>query len=58
MLAWQRDTGADLTKVNVHGGAIALGHPLGANGARIMTTLKRGRDGTGRYTLKRPRKHS
>jgi acetyl-CoA acyltransferase len=39
VLAWQRETGADLDKVNVHGGAIALGHPLGASGARIMTTL-------------------
>ncbi len=36
---WQRETGADMTKVNVHGGAIALGHPLGASGARLMTTL-------------------
>jgi acetyl-CoA C-acetyltransferase len=39
VLAWQRETGADLAKVNVNGGAIALGHPLGANGARLMTTL-------------------
>ncbi len=39
VLAWQRETGADLTKVNVNGGAIALGHPLGATGARLMTTL-------------------
>ena len=39
VLAWQRETGADLSTVNVHGGAIALGHPLGASGARIMTTL-------------------
>jgi acetyl-CoA acyltransferase len=39
VLAWQRETGADLAKVNVHGGAIALGHPLGASGARITTTL-------------------
>jgi acetyl-CoA acetyltransferase family protein len=39
VLAWQRETGADLHKVNVNGGAIALGHPLGASGARIMTTL-------------------
>lgn len=36
---WQRDIGADMNKVNVHGGAIALGHPLGASGARLMTTL-------------------
>jgi acetyl-CoA acyltransferase len=39
VLAWQRETGASLDKVNVHGGAIALGHPLGASGARLMTTL-------------------
>ncbi len=36
---WQREIGADMAKVNVHGGAIALGHPLGASGARLMTTL-------------------
>ncbi|WP_405487072.1 thiolase family protein [Nocardia sp. NBC_00511] len=39
VLAWAHDTGADLSKVNVNGGAIALGHPLGASGARIATTL-------------------
>ena len=39
VLAWQRETGADLDRVNVSGGAIALGHPLGATGARLMTTL-------------------
>ena len=38
-LAWAHDTGADLAKTNVDGGAIAIGHPLGASGARIMTTL-------------------
>jgi acetyl-CoA acyltransferase len=37
--AWLRETGADWDKVNVNGGAIALGHPLGASGARLMTTL-------------------
>lgn len=36
---WKREIGADMSKVNVHGGAIALGHPLGASGARLMTTL-------------------
>jgi acetyl-CoA acetyltransferase family protein len=36
---WKRDTGADMSKVNVNGGAIALGHPLGGSGARLMTTL-------------------
>ena len=39
VLAWQKETGADLGKVNVNGGAIALGHPLGATGARLMTTV-------------------
>jgi acetyl-CoA C-acetyltransferase len=39
VLAWQKETSADLEKVNVNGGAIALGHPLGATGARLMTTL-------------------
>jgi acetyl-CoA acetyltransferase family protein len=39
VLAWQRETKADLAQVNVNGGAIALGHPLGASGARLMTTL-------------------
>ncbi|MBV8234828.1 MAG: acetyl-CoA C-acetyltransferase [Acidimicrobiia bacterium] len=39
VLAWQKETGADLAKVNVNGGAIALGHPLGATGVRLMTTL-------------------
>jgi acetyl-CoA acyltransferase len=38
-LAWQKVVGADMSKVNVNGGAIALGHPLGASGARLMTTL-------------------
>jgi acetyl-CoA acetyltransferase family protein len=39
VLAWQRETGADLGKVNVNGGAIAVGHPLGASGARLTTVL-------------------
>ncbi|MFM8236305.1 MAG: acetyl-CoA C-acetyltransferase [Actinomycetota bacterium] len=39
VLAWERETGADPERVNVNGGAIALGHPLGATGARLMTTL-------------------
>ena len=37
--AWAKDTGADVAKTNVNGGAIAIGHSLGASGARIMTTL-------------------
>jgi acetyl-CoA C-acetyltransferase len=52
VLAWQRETGADLRRVNVHGGAIALGHPLGATGARLMTTLLHALERTGgRYGL-------
>lgn len=39
VLAWQKQVGADLAKVNVNGGAIALGHPLGATGIKLMTTL-------------------
>src|SRR5206468_2770029 len=39
ILAWQHDLGADMDKVNLQGGAIALGHPLGCSGARLMTTL-------------------
>jgi len=39
VLAWQRELKADLGRVNVNGGAIALGHPLGATGAKLMTTL-------------------
>ena len=39
VIAWQKETGADLQRVNVNGGAIALGHPLGATGARLMTSL-------------------
>jgi len=39
VLAWQKQTGADLKKTNVNGGAIAMGHPLGASGAILMTRL-------------------
>lgn len=39
VLAWLRETGADRERTNVNGGAIALGHPLGATGAKLMTTL-------------------
>jgi acetyl-CoA C-acetyltransferase len=52
VLAWQKESGADLDKVNVNGGAIALGHPLGATGARLMTTLCNELERTGgRYGL-------
>jgi len=39
VLAWQRSTGADMSRVNVNGGAVAIGHPLGASGARLTTVL-------------------
>ncbi|HEY2689050.1 MAG TPA: acetyl-CoA C-acetyltransferase [Streptosporangiaceae bacterium] len=52
ILAWQRETGADLDRVNTCGGAIALGHPLGATGARLLTTLLHALERTGgRYGL-------
>jgi acetyl-CoA C-acetyltransferase len=52
VLAWAKETGADLARVNVNGGAIALGHPLGATGARLMTTLLNELERTGgRYGL-------
>jgi acetyl-CoA acyltransferase len=39
VLAWLHDTKADLDRLNVNGGGISLGHPLGASGAKLMTTL-------------------
>ena len=52
VLAWADETGADLARVNVNGGAIALGHPLGATGTRLMTTLLHELERTGgRYGL-------
>ena len=51
-LAWLTETGADPKALNVHGGAIALGHPLGGSGARLMTTLVHHlRDSGARYGL-------
>ncbi len=51
-IAWQRELGADPARVNVNGGAVALGHPLGASGARLMTTLVHELQRTGgRYGL-------
>ena len=51
-LAWQAEFGVDETKLNPRGGAIALGHPLGASGARLMTTLLNHLEQTGgRYGL-------
>ncbi|MGQ4618595.1 acetyl-CoA C-acetyltransferase [Nocardia sp. R7R-8] len=52
VIAWERDLKADHTKVNVNGGAIALGHPIGATGTRLMTTLLHELERTGgRYGL-------
>jgi acetyl-CoA acetyltransferase family protein len=52
VLAWGREFDADMSKVNQHGGAIALGHPLGCSGARLMTTLLNTLERTGgRYGL-------
>lgn len=52
VMAWLKETGADPAKVNVNGGAIALGHPLGATGARLMTTMLNELERTGgRYGL-------
>lgn len=51
-LAWQREIGADPDRLNPRGGAIALGHPLGASGGRLMTTMLHALEQTGgRYGL-------
>ncbi|MEO8456846.1 MAG: thiolase family protein [Chloroflexota bacterium] len=52
VLAWKRECGPDMSKVNVNGGAIAIGHPLGATGARLMTTMLHELERTGgRYGM-------
>ncbi|MEY3818215.1 MAG: hypothetical protein RIT00_940, partial [Actinomycetota bacterium] len=52
VLAWEKELHPDMEKVNVNGGAIALGHPLGASGTRLMTTLLNELERTGgRYGL-------
>ncbi len=52
VLAWAKETGADMAKVNVNGGAIALGHPLGCSGTKLMATLLNELERTGgRYGL-------
>ncbi len=52
VLAWAKETGADMDKVNVNGGAIALGHPLGSSGTKLMSTLLNELERTGgRYGL-------
>ena len=52
VLAWQKEHGTDLNKTNVNGGAIALGHPLGCSGTKLMATLLNELERTnGRYGL-------
>jgi acetyl-CoA acetyltransferase len=52
VLAWEREYHPDMTKVNVNGGAIAIGHPTGCSGARLMATLLNELERTGgRYGL-------
>jgi len=52
VLAWQKEHATDLAKTNVNGGAIALGHPLGSSGTKLMTTLLNELERTdGRYGL-------
>lgn len=52
VLAWAREYNPDMEKVNVNGGAVALGHPLGCSGAKLMTTLLHELERTGgRYGL-------
>lgn len=52
VLAWEKELRPDMAKVNKHGGAIALGHPIGATGARLMTTLLHSLENSGgRYGL-------
>lgn len=51
-LAWEQELHADPARLNPRGGAIALGHPLGASGARLMVTMLNGLEETsGRYGL-------
>jgi acetyl-CoA acetyltransferase len=52
VLAWEKELHPDMAKVNPNGGAIALGHPLGASGTRLLTTLLHELERTnGRYGL-------
>ena len=52
ILAWEKEIDPDMNKVNVNGGAIALGHPLGASGAKLLATLLNELERTnGRYGL-------
>jgi acetyl-CoA acetyltransferase len=52
VLAWEKDLHPDMSKVNVNGGAIALGHPLGCSGTKLLATLVNELERTGgRYGL-------
>ncbi len=52
VLSWEKELHPDMSKVNVNGGAIALGHPLGASGAKLLATLLNELERTnGRYGL-------
>jgi acetyl-CoA acyltransferase len=52
VLAWEKELNPDMSKVNVNGGAIALGHPLGASGTKLLATLLNELERTnGRYGL-------
>jgi acetyl-CoA acyltransferase len=50
IVAWQRELGADLDRVNVNGGAIALGHPVGSTGARLVTSILHELERSGKET--------
>ena len=54
VMAWLKETGADPAKVNANGGAIALGHPLGATGAKLFATMLNELERTGGATACRP----
>ena len=53
VLAWEKEHHPDMDKVNVNGGAIAIGHPTGGSGARLLATLRQ-RDGADRGALRPP----
>ena len=50
MLAWKREIGPDMSKVNVNGGAIALGHPVGSTGSRLIITALHELERSGKST--------
>ena len=53
VLAWQKELDWDLASVNVNGGAMALGHPIGATGTRLMTTLLNEMERSGGFTQRK-----